>query len=170
MKLHARLSALALTGILTAAALPAAALPAAAHATAPAAPAVDSSAAYSLLHHPRALARFLHLSADQSTQLMGFYNTLQATVEPLRAARPPLCTQLLADIGASSPQPSAVGADSISLYDNKQQIITAREAFDSSFSGILNADQLAAYDALKALARFSDPEINVIGDCPRPVN
>ena len=63
-----------------------------------------------------------------------------------------------------------MGADSISLYDNKQQIITAREAFDSSFSGILNADQLASYDALKALARFSDPEINVIGDCPRPAN
>ena len=165
MKLHPRLTALALTGLLTAAALPAAA-----HAAAPPSQAVDSSAAYSLLHHPRALAKFLHLSASQTTQLMGFYTTLQATVEPLRAARPPLCTQLLADISAGSPQSSAVGADSIGLYDNKQQIITAREAFDSSFSGILNPDQLAAYDALKALARFSDPEINVIGDCPRPAN
>ena len=165
MKLHPRLTALALTGLLTAAALPAAA-----HAAAPPSQAVDSSAAYSLLHHPRALAKFLHLSASQTTQLMGFYTTLQATVEPLRAARPPLCTQLLADISAGSPQSSAVGADSIGLYDNKQQIITAREAFDGSFSGILNPDQLAAYDALKALARFSDPEINVIGDCPRPAN
>jgi hypothetical protein len=164
MKMYTRFYALALTGLLSVSALPALA------ATPSTAGTVDSSTAYSLLHHPRALAKFLHLSASQSTQLMGFYNTLQSTVEPLRAARPPLCTQLLADIGASSPQSSAVGADSISLYDNKQQIITAREAFDSSFSGILNAEQLAAYDALKALARLSDPEINVIGDCPRPTN
>jgi hypothetical protein len=162
MKLHTRFYALALTGLLTAAALPAAAQ------TATAAVTVDSSTAYSLLHHPRALARFLRLSAAQATQLTGFYNTLEATVEPLRAARPPLCTQLLTDLDASSPQSSAVGADSINLFNNKQQILTARDAFDSSFSGILNADQLAAYDALKALAKFSDPEVNIIGDCPRP--
>ncbi len=112
----------------------------------------------------------MRLSSAQATQLMGFYNTLEATVEPLRAARPPLCTQLFADLDTSSPQSSAVGADSINLYDNKQQILTARDAFDSSFSGILNANQLAAYDALKALAKFSDPEVNVIGDCPRPTS
>jgi hypothetical protein len=163
MKLHTRFYALALTGLLTTAALPAAA-------QATAASTVDSSTAYSLLHHPRALARFLRLSSAQATQLMGFYNTLEATVEPLRAARPPLCTQLFTDLDTSSPQSSAVGADSINLYDNKQQILTARDAFDSSFSGILNANQLAAYDALKALAKFSDPEVNVIGDCPRPTS
>jgi hypothetical protein len=164
MKMRTRFYALALTGLLSVSALPARAATPAAAAT------VDSSTAYSLLHHPRALAKFLRLSPSQLTQLMGFYNTLEATVEPLRAARPPLCTQLLADIGSGSPQSSAVGADSINLYDNKQQILTARQAFDSSFSGILDAEQLAAYDALKALARFSDPEINVIGDCPRPAS
>jgi hypothetical protein len=164
MKLHTRFYALALTGLLTTAALPAAAQAATAAST------VDSSTAYSLLHHPRALARFLRLSSAQATQLMGFYNTLEATVEPLRAVRPPLCTQLLTDLDAGSPQSSAVGADSINLYNNKQQILTARDAFDSSFSGILDAQQLAAYDALKALAKFSDPEVNVIGDCPRPTS
>lgn len=164
MKMSTPFYALALTGLLSVGTLPARA------ATSSTAITVDSTAAYSLLHHPRALARFLQLSAAQGTQLIGFYNTLEATVEPLRAARPPLCTQLLADLGAGSPQSSAVGNDSINLYDNKQQILSAREAFDSSFSGILDPQQLAAYDALKALARFSDPEINVIGDCPRPVN
>ncbi len=164
MKLHTRSCAFVLAGLLSAAALPAVAQSTAASGV------TDSSTAYSLLHHPRALARFLHLSASQNTQLLGFYNTLQQTVEPLRQARAPLCTQLLADLSATTPQPSVVGADSISLYDNKQQIGDARQAFNTSFEGILNPAQLAAYDALKMLARFSDPEINVIGDCPRPTS
>jgi uncharacterized membrane protein YccC len=167
MKLHTTSCAFALAGLLSAAALPAVA-----QSTAAGTPSgvTDSSTAYSLLHHPRALARFLHLSASQNTQLLAFYNTLQQTVEPLRQARAPLCTQLIADLGANPPQTSAVGADSISLYDNKQQIGDAREAFNTSFEGILNPAQLAAYDALKMLARFADPEINVIGDCPRPTS
>jgi hypothetical protein len=164
MKMNTPVYVLALTGLLSISTLPAHA------ATSSAAVTVDSSTAYSLLHHPRALAKFLRLSSSQTTQLIGFYTTLESTVEPLRAARPPICTQLLADLGAGSPESSAVGNDSINLYNNKQQILTARDAFDSSFSGILDAEQLAAYDALKALARFSDPEINVIGDCPRPAN
>jgi hypothetical protein len=166
MKMHTPFCALALAGFLSTAALPAAAQTAATAAATTA----DPSTAYSLLHHPRALARFLHLSSAQSAQLTTFYNTLQQTVDPLRQARPPLCTQLIADLGANPPQPSAVGNDSINLYDNKQQIVTAREAFDSSFSAILDPAQLTAYDALKTLARFADAEINVIGDCPRPTS
>jgi hypothetical protein len=126
--------------------------------------------AYSLLHHPRALAKFLHLSSSQTTQLLAFDTTLQQTVQPLRQARAPLCTQLITDLTANPPQPAVVGADTINLYDNKQEIADARKAFDTSFSGILNPAQLAAYDALKTLARFTDPEINVIGDCPRPTS
>ena len=61
-----------------------------------------------------------------------------------------------------------MGADSINLFDNKQAIITARQTFDTSFSAILNPTQLAQYQALKQLARLSDPEFNVIGDCPPP--
>jgi Spy/CpxP family protein refolding chaperone len=168
MKSHTRFHALALAGLLSAVALPAAARTAAAP---PAASrGTDSATAHSLLHHPRALAKFLHLSASQTTQLLAFDKTLQQTVEPLRQARPPLCTQLIADLGANPPQPSVVGADSINLYDNKQQIVDARKAFDSSFSAILDPAQLAAYNALKALARAADPEINVIGDCPRPTS
>lgn len=163
MKMHTPFCALALAGLLTTIALPAAAQTAAA-ATA------DPSTAYSLLHHPRALARFLHLSSSQAAQLTTFYNTLEQTVGPLRQARPPLCAQLIADLGANPPQPATVGNDSINLYDNKQQIVTARETFDSSFSAILDPAQLTAYDALKTLARFADAEINVIGDCPRPTS
>lgn len=161
MKLHVKSCAFVLAALLSVVALPAAAQTTGV---------TDSSTAYSLLHHPRALAKFLHLSASQTTQLLGFYNTLQQTVDPLRDARAPLCTQLITDLGANPPQPDVVGTDSINLYNNKQQIADARKTFDSSFSAILNPAQLAAYDALKTLSRFTDPEVNVIGDCPRPTS
>jgi inactivated superfamily I helicase len=160
MKPYAKLYALVLAALWIALALPAAAQP----------PTNDPSTAYSLLHHPRALAKLLHLSSSQTTQLLGFYNTLEQTVEPLRQARAPLCTQLITDLTANPPQPDAVGTDSINLYESKQQILGARKTFDTSFSAILDPAQLTAYDALKALALFTDPEVNVIGDCPRPTS
>ena len=160
MKPNAKLYILVLAVLVSALALPAAAQP----------PVNDPSTAYSLLHHPRALAKLLQLSSSQTTQLLGFYNTLEQTVEPLRQARVPLCTQLITDLGVNPPQTDAVGTDSINLYESKQQIANARKAFDSSFSAILDPSQLAAYDALKTLARFTDPEVNVIGDCPRPTS
>lgn len=139
--------------------------PALAQAKTPPPAAANPTTADDLLHHPRALARFLHLTADQTTQLLAFDKTLQTAVEPLRQARPALCAQLRTDLGAATPDPATVGADTISLYDNKQQIRDAREAFDTSFSAILTADQLARYDALKHLANFLNGT-DVIGDCP----
>jgi len=131
-------------------------------------PAADSpTTAAGLLDHPQALARFLHLTADQAKQLQGFYQTLQTAVQPLRQARPALCQQLRTDLSAATPDPGAVGTATIALYDNRQQIRTAREAFDASFSAILNPNQLARYDALKHLANFlNGPGIDVLGDCP----
>jgi Spy/CpxP family protein refolding chaperone len=135
--------------------------------TTPAPAPPTAATADNLLGHPRDLARFLRLTADQVKQLMGFYQTLESTVQPLREARGPLCATLRTDLGATAPDPNAVGADTIALYDNKQQIRTAREAFDTSFSAILNPDQLARWDALKHLANFlNGPGTDVIGDCP----
>jgi Spy/CpxP family protein refolding chaperone len=168
MKLNKTSCAFALAGLLSVLALPVSA------AQTPAAPATtlagaaDSSSAYFLLHHPRALAKFLNLSAAQTTQTVAFYNTFQQTVEPIHQARIPLCAQLITDLNATPPQPETVGTDAINLANNRQQRLAARKAFDTSFSAILNPSQLAAYNALKTLAQFSDPEINVIGDCPRP--
>jgi Spy/CpxP family protein refolding chaperone len=149
-----------------AAAIVAALLLAPALAQAKAAPPNPTTAA-GLLDHPQALARFLHLTPDQTKQLQAFYKTLEETVDPLRQARPALCKQLRADLGATAPDPNAVGAATIALYDNKQQVRTAREAFDASFSAILPPDQLARYDALKRLANFlNGPGIDILGDCP----
>lgn len=141
-------------------------LPALAQAKTPP-PADSPTSAQGLLDHPQALARFLHLSADQAKQLQTFYQTLQTAVQPLRQARPALCQELRTDLAAATPDPNAVGTATIALYDNRQAIRTAREAFDASFSAILTSAQLARYDALKNLANFlNGPGIDVLGDCP----
>ncbi|MDP9122559.1 MAG: hypothetical protein M3O15_14520 [Acidobacteriota bacterium] len=126
----------------------------------------DASGASSLLHHPRLLARFLGLSKDQTTSLLGFWSTLEQTVEPLRQAREPLCQQLRTDLAVATPDPATVGTDAINLFDSKQQIAAARSTFDTSFSAILNPSELAQYDSLKKLAWLGNPEYNAIGECP----
>jgi len=123
-----------------------------------------------ILNHPKALARYLHLSADQNTQLQALFTTLQTSVEALRQARVPLCTQLRADL-AGTPNPATVGTDSIDLFTNKEAIHTARQTFDTAFSAILTADQLTRYNALKQIANFDNgPGTSILGECPPPAS
>lgn len=136
-------------------------------ATPPNATSYDASGAYWLLHHPRALAKFLRLSASQTTTLVDLDNTLQQTVQPLRQARGPLCQQLATDLGASSPDPATVGTATLALYDNRQLIAGARKTFDTAFSAILTPAQLVAYDTLKQIAYSVDKDYELIGDCPK---
>jgi hypothetical protein len=159
--MHPKMKALVLTVLLATLALPLVA------ATTPPPPAVDAPTADGLLNHPRALAKFLHLSADQTTQLLGFWTTFQTAVTPLHQARPALCTQLRTDLGVTSPDPATVGTDTLALVGNKDEIRAAREAFNTSFSAILNADQLARYDTLKQIAHLDNgPGVDILGDCP----
>ena len=154
--------ALALTALLGTLALPALA---AAKPTPP--PPADAGTAANILHHPKALARFLGLSADQTTQLNTFYQTLQTAETALRQLRPPLCQQLRTDLGVTSPDPATVGKDTLGLVDNKDQIRSARETFDTSFSAILTPAQLTKYDALKQIANIDNGRgVDILGDCP----
>ena len=146
--------------------LAALALPLAAQ-TAPNAATYDASGAYWLLHHPRALAKFLGLSLDQTNILLSLYNTLEQTVQPLRQARGPLCQTLVTDLGTGTPDPATVGSATIALFDNKQSIIAARKTFDDSFSAILTPSQLIAYDTLKQIASAIDEDFSPIGQCPK---
>jgi Spy/CpxP family protein refolding chaperone len=146
-------------------ALTALALPLAAQTT-PNATTYDASGAYWLLHHPRALAKFLGLSADQTTILLSLDKTLQQTVQPLRQARGPLCQALVTDLGGT-PDPATVGAATIALSDNRQAIIAARTTFDDAFSAILTPAQLVAYDTLKQIASGIDEDFSPIGQCPK---
>jgi Spy/CpxP family protein refolding chaperone len=150
-------------------ALTALALPLAAQTTpnAPSAATYDASGAYYLLHHPRALARFLGLSADQAATLLGLDKTLEQTVQPLRQARGPLCQALITDLGTGTSDPATVGAATIALSDNRQAIIAARKTFDDAFSAILTPSQLVAYDTLKQIANAIDEDFSPIGQCPK---
>jgi Spy/CpxP family protein refolding chaperone len=124
-----------------------------------------------ILTHPKALARYLGLSADQSTQLQTLWTTLQTAEKANRDARVPLCTALRNDVSAASPDPATVGTDSINLYNNKQQIRTARQTFDTSFTAILTPTQATKYTALKQIAHLDNgPGTDILGDCPPPAS
>lgn len=121
----------------------------------------------SVLTNGRFLAHYLNLSSTQVTQLQGFLKTLQTAVQAVRTAQPPLCQQLRTDVAATHPDPTTVGRDFLALVDNQEKIQTALQAFDTSFSAILNGDQLARYDALKqavGLGHAKSPDL--LPQCP----
>jgi hypothetical protein len=121
------------------------------------------------LTNPRFLVRYLNLSSTQVTQLQGFLKTLQTAVHAVQTAQAPLCQQLRTDVGATSPDPTTVGRDYLALIANQEKVKTALTAFDTSFSAILNADQLAKYDALKEAVGLGDGKItDLLPECPRP--
>jgi Spy/CpxP family protein refolding chaperone len=133
----------------------------------------DARAAYNILTHPRALARFLHLSDSQASQLQTLWTTLQNTTTTLRQARGPLCTQLRTDLAATPQNASAVGTDAIGLFNNKTQIHAAFTTFDHAFSAILTPEQLAQYNTLKQIAHLDDDGADgysPIGACPPPAH
>jgi hypothetical protein len=101
------------------------------------------------LTNVRFLTRYLSLSTSQVTQAQGFLRTLQTAVQTVQTAHAPLCQHLRTDTAVSSPDPATVGRDFLALLANQAKIKTALDAFDTSFSAILNGDQLAKYDALK---------------------
>jgi len=130
--------------------------------------AATGSAQY-LLTHPKALARYLGLSADQSTQLQTLWATLQTAETALHTARGPLCTTLRTDVSAANADPATVGADSLNLYNNKQQEIAARKTFDTAFTAILTPTQATKYTTLKQIAHLDNgPGTDILGDCPPP--
>jgi hypothetical protein len=108
------------------------------------------------LTNPRFLSRYLNLSSAQTTQLQGFLRTLQTAERAVLNARGPLCQQLRADVSAANPNPTTVGTDYLALIDNQDRVKTALTAFDASFSGILNSDQLTKYDHLKQVIGLAD--------------
>ncbi|HEY0555387.1 MAG TPA: hypothetical protein VGG20_14080 [Thermoanaerobaculia bacterium] len=121
----------------------------------------------SALTDGRFLTHYLNLSTSQVTQLQGFLKTLQAAGVTVRTARGPLCQQLRTDLGASHPNPTTVGQDFLALVDNDGKIKTALQAFDTSFSAILNGDQLARYEALKQIvARGDGKALDPLPQCP----
>jgi Spy/CpxP family protein refolding chaperone len=159
------LKVLATVAVLSLLALPLAAQSTAYDFNANAADAVGS--AHYILTHPKALAKYLKLSADQNTQFQALWKTLQTAEETARTARGPLCAALRTDVSSTAPDPAKVGTDSINLYNNKQQVRTARQTFDTAFTALLTPDQVTKYNALKQIAHLDNgPGTDILGECP----
>lgn len=127
--------------------------------------------AIKILTNPRLLAHYLELSADQVTQQKALLTALQNTVKPLRDARPALCATAESAIETDPADAATVGDAFIALYDNKQAAKDAAHTFDTDFSAILTAEQLAKYNALKQLAAIEDDTyFSIVGPCPKPQN
>jgi len=121
----------------------------------------------SALTDGRFLTHYLGLSTSQVTQLQGVLRTLQTAVVAARTARVPLCQQLRTDLVATHPDPTTVGRDFLALVDNQDKIKIALQAFDTSFSAILNGDQLARYEALKQIVeRNAGKSPEPLPSCP----
>jgi Spy/CpxP family protein refolding chaperone len=107
-----------------------------------------------LFRNPRALARFLKLTPEQAATFKQLYSQLQQTLKPLREQQKALYEELQAQLDQENPDPCAVGATQIALYEGREDIRAAFETFDEAFSAILTPEQLAKWNALKEALKF----------------
>lgn len=106
-----------------------------------------------ILHNPRALARYLKLTAEQIAATRTLQQELKVAVDPLREAQKGLREALRAEIEAASPNACEVGEAALALRANREQIRAELEELDDKFSALLTPEQLARYEALKEAAR-----------------
>lgn len=111
-----------------------------------------------ILHNPRALARYLKLTAAQIDTMKGLLDDLHATTKPLYDQIEPLGTTLRAQLDVASPDALTVGGTVVKIDALRDKIRAAREDFDAAFSAILTPEQLARYEALKDAAKIGEEE------------
>lgn len=96
----------------------------------------------------RFLTRYLGLSSSQVTQIQGFLQTLQTSLQSVQTSRATLCQQLRTDVTAATPNPTTVGTDYLALIANQAKVQAAITAFETSVEGILTSAQLTKFQAL----------------------
>jgi Spy/CpxP family protein refolding chaperone len=109
-----------------------------------------------ILHNPRLLARYLHLTPDQVTATQKLAADLKAALDPLHQQGQKLRDAFQAAISAANANPCDVGQAALAIRANDQKIKAALDDFDTKFSALLTPDQLARYEALKALVHPGD--------------
>jgi hypothetical protein len=113
----------------------------------------------------RFLTRYLNLSTGQVTQLQGFLQTLQTSLQSVQTSRSTLCQKLRTDVTASTPNPATVGSDYLALIANQKKVQAAITAFETSVEGILTSDQLTKFQALvQAAGSFTGSD--ALPGCP----
>ncbi len=111
-----------------------------------------------ILHNPRALAKYLKLSAEQVVTMKNLQDDLRATTKPLYDQIEPLQETLKTQLDAASPDACSAGATLVKIDGLRDDIRDAREEFDDAFSAILTPEQLAKYEALKDAVRIGEEE------------
>ncbi|HEY4595632.1 MAG TPA: periplasmic heavy metal sensor [Thermoanaerobaculia bacterium] len=104
-----------------------------------------------ILHNPRLLTRYLHLTPDQVTASQKLFTDLKATLDPLHQQGQQLRDAFQAAVSAANANPCDVGQAALAVHANGVKIKAALDDFDQKFSALLTPDQLAKYEALKAL-------------------
>jgi Spy/CpxP family protein refolding chaperone len=111
-----------------------------------------------VLHNPRALARYLRLTADQTAATQKLAADLKATVEPLRQQEKQLREAFETAVSAPNANACDVGQAALSVHANHEKIKAALDDFDRKFSALLTPEQLARYEALKALVHGDEED------------
>jgi len=109
-----------------------------------------------ILHNPRLLARYLQLTPDQITATKKLAADLKATLDPLHQQEQTLRAAFEAAVSAANANPCDVGQAALAVHANQEKIKAALDDFDKKFSALLTPEQLAKYEALKALVHPGD--------------
>jgi len=109
-----------------------------------------------ILHNPRLLAHYLHLTPDQVTASQKLFADLKATLDPLHQQAQTLRDAFEAAVSAPNANPCDVGQAALAVHANQEKIKAALDDFDKKFSALLTPEQLARYEALKALVHPGD--------------
>lgn len=97
---------------------------------------------------------YLDLDDGQIAATRALLEQLQTTLQPLREQQQAQHQALRDLLDGDAPDATAVGELVISSHGLRQQIRQALEATDAEFSGLLNTDQLVAYENFKELRRL----------------
>lgn len=104
-------------------------------------------------HDPRAIARFLHLSADQVTQTKALRQELKTAVDPLREELDGIHEQVGDLLDGDNPDACTVGGLVVQGDGLRDQIETLHDGFEADFRALLTPEQQTKWDALQVVCR-----------------
>jgi Spy/CpxP family protein refolding chaperone len=102
---------------------------------------------------PRAVARYLGLSAAQVAQVKDLRTDLRDAVEPLRKQIAPLRDEIGDLLATPAPDACTVGGLVVKVNGLTDQIDTLHDKFEKDFELILTPEQLVKWKALQVVCR-----------------
>jgi Spy/CpxP family protein refolding chaperone len=107
-------------------------------------------------HDPRAIARFLGLTADQAAHVKELRATYKTTVDPIQKQIGELRDQIQDLLDATTPDACQIGALHVQIHTLYQTVEAARTTFEHAFEALLTPAQLVKWNALQAVCSAND--------------